>query len=261
MTKQAIVAPVKVDTIIKTVIIHDTIPKLSVGESKVWTLGKAGIHAGIRQETAIHYDIRKPNYVIIHHTSQNSIDQTIRTFQIEHTKVSSHYVIGRDGTTIQMLNDYVRSWHAGVSKWGTLTDMNSISIGIELDNNGEEAFPQVQIEALMVLLDTLKTNYGIPTANFIGHGDVAPARKNDPSSYFPWKQLADRGFGIWYNPGELVTPPDNFNAIDALKIIGYDTSNLKAAIIAFKRKFIINDVSPTLTPYDKSILYNLYQKY
>jgi N-acetylmuramoyl-L-alanine amidase len=255
------VIPVRIDTVIKTVIVHDTVPKLSIGEHKVWTLGKMGSHAGMRQETAIHYDIRKPNYVIIHHTAQNSLDQTIRTFQVEHTKVSSHYVIGRDGVIVQMLNDYVRGWHAGLSKWGTITDMNSISIGIELDNNGREAFPEAQIAALLVVLDTLKTNYGIPTANFIGHADIAPARKNDPSVFFPWKKLADRGFGIWYNPAELVTAPETFNPIDALKIIGYDTSNLKAAIIAFKRKFVINDVSPELTVYDKSILYNLYLKY
>lgn len=255
------IIPVKIDTVIQKVIVHDTIPKLSIGEHKVWTLEKAGLHANMRQETAIHYDVRKPNYVIIHHTAQNSLDQTIRTFQVKHTKVSSHYVISRDGVIVQMLNDYVRGWHAGLSKWGTITDLNSISIGIELDNNGKEAFPDAQIEALMVVLDTLKSNYGIPTANFIGHADIAPARKNDPSVFFPWKKLADRGFGVWYNPAELVTAPDNFNPIDALRIIGYDTRNLKAAIIAFKRKFVINDVSAELTIYDKSILYNLYQNY
>lgn len=260
-TSQITPLPVKVDTIRDTVFLRDTLPKLNVGESKVWTLGKFGVHSTMRQEVAIHYDVRKPNYVIIHHTAQNSVSQTIRTFQVEHTKVSSHYVIGRNGEIIQMLNDYVRGWHAGASKWGTITDMNSISVGIELDNNGQEAFPDAQIEALMVVLDTLKTNYGIPTANFIGHADIAPTRKNDPSVLFPWKKLADRGFGYWFNEMELVTPPTNFNPIDALKIIGYDTSNEKAAIVSFKRKFIIKDVSPELTLYDKTVLYNLYKKY
>lgn len=252
--------PIRVDTIVDTLFIHDTVPQLSIEENKVWSLGKFGVHAQMRQEAAIHYDIRKPNFVIIHHTAQNSVNQTIRTFQIAHTKVSSHYVIGRDGEIIQMLNDYVRAWHAGASRWGTITDMNSMSIGIELDNNGSEPFPEAQIEALMQVLDTLKRNYGIPTANFIGHADIAPTRKNDPSILFPWKKLADRGFGIWFNPAELVSPPDAFNPIDALRIIGYDTSNLKAAIVAFKRKFIVTDIKPELTLYDKSVLYNLYQK-
>lgn len=219
---------------------------------------------GVRKDLiwvgAIHFDLRKPNYVIIHHTAQNSLEQTLRTFTLPHTKVSSHYVIGRHGEVYQMLNDYLRGWHAGTGKWGNITDMNSVSLGIELDNNGSEPFTEIQINSLLNLLDTLKTNYRIPTANFIGHGDISPGRKVDPSAFFPWKRLAERGFGLWQDE-ILMTPPDNFNPEDALRIIGYDTSNLKAAIQAFKRHFIQNDTSPELNLYDKSVLYNLYKKY
>jgi len=211
--------------------------------------------------SAIHYDNRKPNYVIIHHTSQNSTAQTVRTFQLEHTKVSSHYVIGRDGQVIQMLNDYDRAWHAGKSKWGSVTDMNSASIGIELDNNGRDPFPELQINALLILLDTLKTKYLIPQLNFIGHADIAPTRKDDPNVNFPWKKLAERGFGVWYNEDFLPEPPFNFNPIDALKIIGYDMSNSEAAIRAFKRKYIRTEVNGVLTARDKAVLYDLYRKY
>jgi N-acetylmuramoyl-L-alanine amidase len=232
-----------------------------VVEDKVTTLQSRGMRKDLDWVGAIHFDIRKPNYVIIHHTAQDSIRQTLRTFTLEHTKVSAHYLIGKNGEVYQLLNDYLRGWHAGVSKWGSITDMNSVSLGIELDNNGKEPFSDIQINALMTLLDTLKTNYDIPTANFIGHGDIAPTRKNDPSALFPWKRLADRGFGIWYDERMLMTPPADFNAVDALKIIGYDTRNLGAAIVAFKRKFIINDLRPELTLYDKSVLYNLYMRY
>lgn len=235
--------------------------QLTPEERKVIYLQKSGTHPYWRQEEAIHYDVRKPNFVIIHHTAQDSVGQTIKTFQIPRTKVSSHYVIGRNGEIIQLLNDYVRSWHAGVARWGSIVDMNSCSIGIELDNNGREPFPDAQITSLITVLDTLKSRYLIPTNNFIGHADIAPARKNDPSVFFPWKKLAERGFGIWFDEGQLVAPPDNFNAIDALKIIGYDTSNLKAAIVAFKRKFIVRDTTPELTLYDKSVLYSIYKKY
>ncbi|WP_433901814.1 N-acetylmuramoyl-L-alanine amidase [Sphingobacterium puteale] len=235
--------------------------QLTPQERKVIFLQKTGVHPEWRQAEAIHYDVRKPNFVIIHHTAQDSVAQTIKTFQIPRTKVSSHYVIGRNGEIIQMLNDYVRSWHAGVAKWGSIVDMNSCSIGIELDNNGREPFPDAQINSLMTVLDTLKSRYLIPDNNFIGHADIAPSRKNDPSVFFPWKKLAERGFGIWYDEGQLITPPDSFNARDALKIIGYDTSNLKAAIVAFKRKFIVRDTTPELTVYDKSVLYNIYKKY
>lgn len=221
----------------------------------------SGINREYGYAPAAHYDLRRPQYVMIHHTAQNSLEQTIRTFQLSHTKVSSHYVIGRNGQVVQMLNDYMRGWHAGAGKWGNITDMNAVSIGIELDNNGKEPFPEEQINALIVLLDTLKTKYRIPQTNFIGHSDYAPGRKDDPSSFFPWEALAERGFGIWYNDSYLLPPPPTFNTTDALRIIGYDTSNLRATIQTFKRKFIRVDTSPELTPYDVMVIYDLYRKY
>ncbi len=238
-----------------------TMPLILTTEDNIKMMMREGINRNVDWAEAIHYDIRKPNFVIIHHTAQHSLAQTIRTFQLEHTKVSAHYVIGKDGRVVQMLNDYLRSWHAGRSKWGNVTDMNSVSLGIELDNNGREIFPEAQINALLILLDTLKTKYQIPFTNFLGHADVAPARKNDPSVFFPWKRLADRGFGVWYDESNLVSPPDNFNFVDALRIMGYDVSNLNKTIVAFKRKFIVTDVEETLTDYDKRVLYNLYRRY
>lgn len=237
------------------------LPVTITTEDKVRMLMREGIHKNADWSEAAHFDIRKPNFVIIHHTAQHSLAQTVRTFQLAHTKVSAHYVISKDGQVVQMLNDYLRSWHAGRSKWGNVTDMNSVSLGIELDNNGREPFPEVQINALLILLDSLKTKYQIPFTNFLGHADVAPARKNDPSVFFPWKLLAEKGFGVWYDESNLVAPPDNFNYIDALRIIGYDVSNLSKAIVAFKRKFIVTDLDDTLTDYDKRVLYNLYRRY
>lgn len=240
------------------------LPNASAGltpEQQAWNMFLAGNDKRYDYAAAMHYDIRKPQFVMIHHTSQSSLAQTIRTFQLPHTKVSSHYVIGRDGRVVQMLNDYMRGWHAGRGKWGNITDMNSVSIGIELDNNGREPFPDGQISALLVLLDSLKTKYRIPQKNFIGHADFAPGRKNDPNVFFPWQRLADRGFGIWYNPNHLVPAPANFNPIDALKLMGYDLSNEAAAIRAFKRKFIINDLSGVLTDHDRAVLFDLYRKF
>lgn len=230
-------------------------------EEKLVEQKRLGINKNANWASAIHYDNRKPNYVIIHHTSQNSTAQTVRTFQLAHTKVSSHYVIGRDGQVIQMLNDYDRGWHAGKGKWGSITDMNSVSLGIELDNNGKEPFADAQINSLLVLLDTLKTKYLIPQLNFIGHADIAPTRKDDPNVNFPWKRLAEHGFGIWYNEDFLAESPYNFNAIDALKIMGYDMTNPEAAIRAFKRKYIRTEVNGVLTAKDKAVLYDLYRKY
>lgn len=243
------------------------------------------------------FNLRKPNYVIIHHTAQDSVEQTLRTFTLPRTSVSSHYVISEDGEVYQMLHDYYRGWHAGVGKWGNNTDLNSSSIGIELDNNGFEPFSEAQVASLIDLLGVLKERHGIPTANFIGHSDIAPSRKVDPNINFPWERLAEEGFGYWYDEvlmepkivGDSLTAATQNNAENrtlllpedellqhsvsrdtiaftinpelALRVIGYDTSDLEAAIKAFKLHFIQKDINPVLTDEDLKILYNLAQKY
>lgn len=206
------------------------------------------------------FNLRKPNFVIIHHTAQNSCPQTLQTFTVPRTQVSAHYVICRDGTVYHMLNDYLRAWQAGLSKWGNITDVNSISIGIELDNNGFEPFPPEQINSLLRLLTRLKTAYNIPPANFIGHGDIAPTRKNDPSSFFPWKDIADKGFGLWYSDTTGVCVPSGFSTLTALRLIGYDTKDSGAAAMAFKRHFESDTTKNWGMPEEK-VLYSLYRLY
>lgn len=208
----------------------------------------------------VNMGIRKPNFVVIHHTAQDSLAQTIKTFTIAKTAVSAHYVVSRDGKVVQMVNDYLRAQHAGAGKWGNESDMNSASIGIEMDNNGTtDQWTDAQINSLCALLATLKKKYSIPTANFIGHADYAPGRKNDPKN-FPWKTLAKKGFGLWYDD-VLQMPPADFDTTAALRIIGYNVKNLPSAIEAFKIHFVQTDISKTLTEPDKLILYNLYKKY
>ena len=205
------------------------------------------------------FNLRKPNFVIIHHTAQNACEQTLKTFTMTKTAVSAHYVICKDGTIHHMLNDYMRAWHGGNAKWGNMVDINSASIGIELDNNGFESFDSLQIKSLISLLSRLKKNHGIPTANFIGHGDIAPTRKNDPNFRFPWKTLSDNGFGLWYD-SNLDTVPAGFNPIIALRIIGYDVKDNRAAIQSFKRHFL-QDTTKKLNAMDTLVLYNLQKKY
>jgi N-acetylmuramoyl-L-alanine amidase len=206
------------------------------------------------------FGMRKPNFVIIHHTAQNACDSTLRTFTLTRTQVSAHYVICKDGTIHHILNDYLRAWHAGNSKWGNLTDVNSSSIGIELDNNGFESFTEPQINSLLILLKRLKKDNNIPTANFIGHSDIAPKRKVDPNKYFPWQLLAQNGFGNWYDTSHVNLPAD-FNAIQSLRVIGYDTKDSFAAIKAFKLHFIQQDTILQINEADKKIIYDLSRKY
>lgn len=204
------------------------------------------------------FNMRKPNFVIIHHTAQNSCEQTLQTFTLPRTSVSAHYVICKDGTVHHMLNDYFRAWHAGVGKWGNDTDINSSSIGIEIDNNGFEKFTSEQMNALEVLLGHLKNTYRIPTANIIGHADIAPTRKNDPNVNFDWKGLAEQGFGNWYGDTTHITVPQNFDPMLGLKIIGYDISDSAAVLATFKRKYLQKEDPKPLSSSDSKILYALY---
>jgi len=205
--------------------------------------------------------LRRPNFVIIHHTASNNCSEPLREFTTQGGReVSAHYVICEDGTVYHMLNDLLRSHHAGDSKWGNTTDLNSSSIGIELNNNGFEPFTEPQINSLTLLLGRLKNAYKIPDANFIGHGDIAPARKNDPNWRFPWKELSEKGFGLWWNDTTNIKVPDNFDYLMALRIVGYDVSVPASAIIAFKRHFM-KDLKGGMTPAAIKILYSLYRKY
>jgi N-acetylmuramoyl-L-alanine amidase len=206
------------------------------------------------------FNLRKPNFVILHHTAQNSCEQTLATFTTVKSQVSAHYVICKDGTVYHMLNDYLRAWQAGVSKWGNATDINSLSIGIEIDNNGFEPFTDPQINSLLQLLDRLKKAYNIPTANFIGHADIAPGRKVDPNRYFPWQKLAENGFGFWYDTVGIQVPA-NFDAMQALRVIGYDIVKPEAAIQSFKLHFVQADSTKTINDEDRKILLDLEKKY
>ncbi|WP_026714117.1 N-acetylmuramoyl-L-alanine amidase [Flavobacterium daejeonense] len=230
-------------------------------KDSIFKVGSTQLDNGIHTEwiSTVNFNLRKPNFIILHHTAQDSIQQTVKTFTKESTQVSAHYVVAKDGHVVQMLNDYLRAWHAGVSSWGKNTDINSASIGIEIDNNGSEPFSEPQITSLMALLSKLKKDYNIPAQNIIGHSDIAPARKKDPSAFFPWKTLAENGFGIWKDD-ILPLAPFDFNPEQALRIIGYNTKNLNAAITAFKLHYIPEEVNAVLDQNTINTIYSIYLK-
>ena len=205
----------------------------------------------------VNFNLRKPHYVILHHTAQENCEKTIQTFIKVEREVSAHYLICKDGTVHQMLNDYLRAWHAGQSKCGSVLDVNSVSLGIELDNNGTDTFSTTQVNALLALMNSLKTKYNIPTYNFIGHADVAPDRKVDPNVNFPWQLLAERGFGIWYGDTTLLDVPPSFDPALALRVIGYDSSKFSASLQAFRRHFMRSEDKGPVTEAEKKILYSL----
>ena len=202
------------------------------------------------------FNDRRPSYVILHHTTGNAAEHSIKTLTDPLREVSAHYLIARDGVIYQLVDERFRAWHAGQSGWGADADLNSSSIGIELDNNGNEAFPARQVEALLALLADIKARYRIPTANFIGHADVAPGRKTDPSAWFPWRELAQRGYGLWCDP-PYSPAPAGFDPVLALQALGYDVTNREAAVYAFKLHFVQASPDSVMTPSDQDLIHCL----
>lgn len=157
------------------------------------------------------------------------------------------------------MDELKRAWHAGDSYWGGNRDINSASIGIELDNNGREPFAEAQIVALMALLGDLKARWSIPAANVLGHGDVAPGRKVDPGALFPWRRLAAAGFGLWCEPpfDPVAAGVDDVMLLGAL---GYDVSVPWSAVAAFKRRWAVEDAAPGLSEAQRGLLQCLIRK-
>lgn len=181
---------------------------------------------------------RGPVLIVIHATTQDGVQESLDTLRTRNGNgpVSAHYLIGRDGSLYQLVADERRAWHAGAGRWGTITDVNSASIGIELDNDMIAPFPAVQIDTLLVLLDDLTRRLRIPRHQIIAHADMAPTRKIDPGVLFPWETLARAGFGVWPDP-EAGAPPPGFDPWLALARFGYPLDDRAAALRAFHLRF------------------------
>lgn len=184
------------------------------------------------------HELRRPILIVIHATEQDSVQESLDTLRSRNGggPVSAHYLIGRDGRRYQLVADHDRAWHAGAGRWGTITDVNNASIGIELDNDGRAPFPPQQIDSLIVLLEDLCARLRIPRTQVIAHADMAPTRKVDPGALFPWRRLADAGFGAW--PSELQEPPPpGFDPWIALRLFGYPLDDRAATVRAFHLRF------------------------
>ena len=151
----------------------------------------------------------EPDLVVIHHISlppgqfgrehiidffQNKLDPHAHSYfeQIAQQKVSSHFLIDRNGQVIQLVSVHKRAWHAGVSQFFERERCNDFSIGIELIGDGESAFTNEQYSKLAQLIEVLEKNF--PAMHFAGHSDIAPDRKTDPGKSFDWvriQRLAD----------------------------------------------------------------------
>ena len=203
------------------------------------------------------HDARRAQLIVLHYTEQESVQHSLDTLRSANSggPVSAHYLLGEDGATYQLVSDERRAWHAGAGRWGTIHELNSASIGIEIDNDGHEPFTDAQFDALVSLLEDLTTRHRIPRTEVIGHSDLAPGRKIDPGPLFPWKRLYDAGYGIWPDP-DAPSPPPGFDPVQALRLIGYGVENMESTIHSYRMRFR-GDNAKALDAEDLRILHSL----
>ena len=150
-----------------------------------------------------------PVLLILHYTGLPTVERSIEVLADPRGKVSCHFVVDEAGRITQMVPETKRAWQAGVSSWFGETDINSASIGIEIQNPGHAGgypdFPVPQMAAVRDLCLDIITRHKMPAAGVLAHSDVAPARKIDPGEKFNWRWLAEAGVGHWVLP---VPPSD-----------------------------------------------------
>lgn len=138
-----------------------------------------------------------PDMAVIHYTGMRSAEAARARLCDPASKVSAHWLIGLDGRAEALVPEERRAWHAGVSVWEGVADVNSRSIGIELANPGHEwgyhPFPEPQMRALEALLGAIMARWPVRAENVVGHEQVAPGRKIDPGPKFDWARLARQG--------------------------------------------------------------------
>ncbi|MDJ0683587.1 MAG: N-acetylmuramoyl-L-alanine amidase [Alphaproteobacteria bacterium] len=177
--------------------------------------------------------------MVIHYTDTRTLDDALAILSDPERQVSAHYLIAEDGRVLGLVSEESRAWHAGRGVWRGRGDVNSHSIGIELQNPGLRfglrPFPEAQMTALVRLSLDVMQRWPIEQRNIIGHSDMAPGRKVDPGPYFDWRWLAEQGLGLWPSEGRS-TAVDPAAARSMLGAIGYDLG-AEQAVAAFQLRY------------------------
>ncbi|MEO8530508.1 MAG: N-acetylmuramoyl-L-alanine amidase [Deltaproteobacteria bacterium] len=173
--------------------------------------------------------------IVLHYTSVNCAE-ALNLLCDPEKEVSAHYLIAQTGELISMVAEDQRAWHAGKGSWGAVTDVNSASIGIEIENDGKAPFTAAAMLRLEGLLADLLARYDLPPKAVIAHSDLAPTRKSDPGVHFDWQRLARLGLSIWpqMKPGEV----DEIPFLRAAAQFGYgQEAGLETVLAAFRLRF------------------------
>nr|WP_316650475.1 N-acetylmuramoyl-L-alanine amidase [Rhodophyticola sp. MJ-SS7] len=177
-----------------------------------------------------------PSLIVIHYTAMATAEEALDRLCDPATEVSSHYLIDEAGRICRLIPETRRAWHAGAGRWGSLSDVNSASVGIELANDGTCPFPPEQMAALVALLAEIRGRWNIPPKGVIGHSDMAPGRKTDPGALFDWQSLAEDGQAVWPETHETLRGTDDLWG--DLARFGYPLEvGMDAVLDAFRLRF------------------------
>ncbi|MFC7049019.1 N-acetylmuramoyl-L-alanine amidase [Emcibacter nanhaiensis] len=207
-------------------------------------------------------------YLILHYTGMATGQEALDRLRDPEAKVSAHYLIEENGTIHQLVPEEKRAWHAGVSSWEDESDINSLSVGIELVNPGHDypgykgdyrPFPPAQMDSLLELSKAIVERNHILPWHVLGHSDVAPARKVDPGELFDWRWLAERGVGAWPAKAAGEMDPSPVHIRRMLKDYGYgfsgeDDAELRVVLSAFQRHFRPENFSGAPDPESAALL-------
>lgn len=154
---------------------------------------------------------REPDLLLLHYTGMTSAEAALDWLTDPGAHVSCHYLVDEEGRVTQMVAEEMRAWHAGASNWAGEDDINSCSIGVEIQNPGHEFgypdFAQLQMDAVEALCRDIVSRNAVPPRRVLAHSDVAPARKADPGEKFDWARLARAGVGLWVEPEPVTDGP------------------------------------------------------
>ena len=136
---------------------------------------------------------RRIKFIILHYTGMQSTIESISRLKSAKSKVSCHYLISKNGHIYRLVSEKNVAWHSGKSRWREFVNLNTCSVGIEIQNKGHgknyEMYDVKQINAVKNLCKKLRKKYKIPFKNILGHSDIAPLRKKDPGEKFPWNSI------------------------------------------------------------------------
>jgi N-acetylmuramoyl-L-alanine amidase len=154
---------------------------------------------------------RTPDSILLHYTGLPTGEAALRQLCDPATQVSSHYLVWEDGQLFQLVPEVCRAWHAGHGSWAGESDMNDVSIGIEMANSGHRwglpEYPSAQIETVIALCKDIIARWRIRPERVLAHSDVSHGRKIDPGEHFPWGQLAKAGIGHFVTPSVIEDGP------------------------------------------------------